>query len=159
MPGAEARIQLALRGFRALSNDPARSGFGVVAAEFSDDGNTRYQGGDLGWLTPDQLAARLPLEAKRQIDSLPPGQASETIQLADGFCIVLATGERPAVPISENDLRELVKYEMINRRRGEARVNFLRKSREGIKVEIYGEKYTAARVGPDSKQSTRPPEP
>ena len=41
MAGAQARIQSALRGFRALSNDPARSGFGVVAAEFSDDGNTR----------------------------------------------------------------------------------------------------------------------
>ena len=155
---AGTRIQSALLNFRALPEDPNRPGFGAVAAEFSDDGDTRYQGGDLGWLTPEQLATRIPSDACGQVANLKPGQTSDPIRLADGFCVILSTAERAAIPLAKRDLRERVKYELITRRRAEARAAFLLASRSGLKIGISQEKLDSTRIQQPASAVIAPPD-
>lgn len=145
---AAVRIQSALSNFRSLPEDLHRIGFGSAAAEFSDDGDTRYQGGDLGWLTPEQLATRLPPETASQALRLKPGQTSDPIQLPDGVCVIRCGEERPATPIPKNDFRQHVKQQLITRRRAEARSAFLASSRKALKVEIHQEKLKSIRKPP-----------
>lgn len=68
-----------------------RSGasFAVVAAQFSQS-QTALQGGDLGWVQPNQVDA----EVARVIREMPQGAVSNPIRVAGGFDIVTLRGKR-----------------------------------------------------------------
>lgn len=133
---AVERLQTAAAKYRALPDDAARIGFGAVAAEFSDDTDTRYQGGDLGWLTEKELASRQPPHLAQAAAALQPGQPSEPLDLPGGVCLFLLTGQRPAAPPAPASLRERVRHELIAVRRAEATASFHRAARQAVPVEI-----------------------
>jgi peptidyl-prolyl cis-trans isomerase SurA len=68
-----------------------RSGanFGVVAAQFSQS-QTALQGGDLGWVQPNQVDP----EVARVITEMPQGAVSNPIRVAGGFDIVTLRAKR-----------------------------------------------------------------
>ncbi|MGC9386139.1 MAG: peptidylprolyl isomerase [Hydrogenovibrio sp.] len=63
--------------------------FGQVAVRFSD-GNKALQGGDLGWLTHDQI----PTFFAKSVSRLKPGQISDIIRSPVGFHIIKLDGQR-----------------------------------------------------------------
>jgi len=68
-----------------------RSGasFGVVAAQFSQS-QTALQGGDLGWVQPNQLDA----EVLRVVQIMPAGAVSNPIRVPGGISIITLRGKR-----------------------------------------------------------------
>ncbi len=63
--------------------------FAVVAAQFSES-QTALQGGDLGWVQPNQLDP----EVARIVQEMPPGAVSEPIQVPGGVSIVTLVAKR-----------------------------------------------------------------
>jgi hypothetical protein len=91
------KLKQAVQRFHALPPDAARRGFGPVAAEFSDDQDTRYAGGDLGWLTDDEIKRRLPAGPAQAAMSLTkPGTCSDVIQSGGTAFVILLSGQRAA---------------------------------------------------------------
>lgn len=136
-PAAVERLKAAADKFHALPADAARIGFGTVAAEFSDDTDTRYQGGDLGWLTEKELASRQPPHIAQAVAALAPGQLSAPLDLPGGVCLVLLTDKRPPALPAPASIRERVRHELIATRRAEATAAFRRTAREAVPVEIH----------------------
>jgi len=67
----------------------AGASFGVVAAQFSQS-QTALQGGDLGWVQPNQLDA----EVLRVVQIMPAGAVSNPIRVPGGFSIITLRGKR-----------------------------------------------------------------
>ena len=63
--------------------------FPVVAAQFSQS-QTALQGGDLGWVRPNQLDPEVAAVAAQ----MPPGAISNPVQVAGGYSIVQMRGKR-----------------------------------------------------------------
>ena len=63
--------------------------FPVVAAQFSQN-QTALQGGELGWVQPNQLDP----EVARLVAEMPPGAISNPVKVPGGFSIVTLQGKR-----------------------------------------------------------------
>lgn len=80
---------------RATTLDPEVSDFGALSVEFSDDPATRYQGGDLGWLTEAGAGSNLDprvVEAVRALRGV--GDVSPIIEGQGGYYLLRLTGRR-----------------------------------------------------------------
>ncbi|HMP96252.1 MAG TPA: peptidyl-prolyl cis-trans isomerase [Kiritimatiellia bacterium] len=70
-------------------------GFGVVAAEASEDTVSRYRGGDLGWLETDAWTQRLPAVVAETGLALPVGGVSDVMAVGNELYVVMKADERP----------------------------------------------------------------
>ena len=91
IPIGEARQAADAQRFADTIITQLRSGasFGVVAAQFSQS-QTALQGGDLGWVQPNQLDP----EVLRVIQIMPAGAVSNPIRVPGGFSIITLRGKR-----------------------------------------------------------------
>jgi len=91
IPVSEARQAADAQRFADTIIGQLRSGapFGVVAAQFSQS-QTALQGGDLGWVQPNQLDP----EVLRIVQIMPPGAISNPIRVPGGISIVTLRGKR-----------------------------------------------------------------
>lgn len=64
---AVAKLEEARTKWLALPADASRIAFGPLAVEYSDDADTRYQGGDAGWISAGARHLLLPPEATAAI--------------------------------------------------------------------------------------------
>ena len=97
----------------------ASQGFGRIASEYSDEQLSRYRGGDVGWIPDTMTNHRIPsavLEAGRGLDV---GAASDVIALEDGCWVVMKTGSRPATVRPLEAVDDLIRSELIARKRAE----------------------------------------
>jgi peptidyl-prolyl cis-trans isomerase SurA len=76
----EAKEQLSL--IKALLNDGRK--FEDLAKEYSHDSTSATQGGDLGWLSPNEM----PPEFRQAVNRLQPGQISEPIKTEVGWQLI-----------------------------------------------------------------------
>lgn len=74
---------------------PAASGFGAVAAEYSDDQSSRYRGGDIGWIETDAAETRWPAEVIKAGRALQANTRSAIIEDAGGLYVIMKTDARP----------------------------------------------------------------
>jgi peptidyl-prolyl cis-trans isomerase SurA len=102
IPVDEPRHEEEARRFADTVIQQLRSGasFAVVAAQFSQS-QTALQGGDLGWVQPNQVDP----EVARIIREMPQGAVSNPIRVAGGFDIVTLRAKREV----GNDPATLVK--------------------------------------------------
>ncbi len=91
VPIGEARQAADAQRFADTIIAQLRSGaaFGVVAAQFSQS-QTALQGGDLGWVQPNQLDP----EVLRIAQIMPPGAISNPIRVPGGFSIITLRAKR-----------------------------------------------------------------
>lgn len=91
IPIGEARQAADAQRFADTIIVQLRSGasFGVVAAQFSQS-QTALQGGDLGWVQPNQLDP----EVLRVVQIMPAGAVSNPIRVPGGFSIITLRGKR-----------------------------------------------------------------
>lgn len=91
IPVGEARQSADAQRFADTIIAQLRAGapFGVVAAQFSQS-QTALQGGDLGWVQPNQLDPEL----LRVVQIMPPGAISNPIRVPGGISIVTLRGKR-----------------------------------------------------------------
>ncbi|HET6438109.1 MAG TPA: SurA N-terminal domain-containing protein [Anaeromyxobacter sp.] len=84
-------------------------GFATVAADLSDDANTKASGGDLGVVTAGQVD---PAFAKAAM-SLPPGKPSDPVRTAAGFEIIQADEIIPAKKVDLATARPEIARELL----------------------------------------------
>lgn len=77
---AEAKEQLSL--IKALLTDGKK--FEALAKEYSHDSASATQGGDLGWLSPNEM----PPEFRQAVNRLQPGQISEPVKTELGWQLI-----------------------------------------------------------------------
>jgi hypothetical protein len=134
---ATTRLAEASEKWRELPPDIDRRGFGTIAAEYSDDPDTRYQGGDLGWVASDSPHTRLPAAASAAAAALQSiGSLTEPVLLADSACILLLQDQRDAQPADPGKIRERVRQELMSSRRAEAEAAWRAKCRNAARVSI-----------------------
>lgn len=131
------KLAEAVKRYQALPADATRRGFGPIAAEFSEDQDSRYIGGDLGWLTADDIQRRLPAPVAKAAESLKsPGECSEVITDGPAAYVVLLSGLREAsvMPFEQARPRLLTDF---NLRQAEIVSQKQRETeRQGVRIEI-----------------------
>jgi peptidyl-prolyl cis-trans isomerase C len=142
----------------SLQHRPDNRGFGPMAIEYSEDQASRYKGGDIGWLDQGRDSYRWPKEVLAAGFSLKAnGDVSEIIEIPSspsplggegrgevshssaGFYLVarLDWREGSVTPLSEVD--SSIRRQLAVEKRREVEQNFLKKTREGVPVEIRSE--------------------
>lgn len=120
---AEARARIEEARARVLAEPapggrgPAANGFGLVAAEYSDDQASRYRGGDLGWLEPDRFDYRWPRAVLEAGYALSVGEVSDVVDTDAGFYLVMKTDERPVVVQSFEEVEAVLRQSLLVRQR------------------------------------------
>ncbi len=131
------KLAEAVKRFQALPADPARRGFGPIAAEFSEDQDTRYLGGDLGWLTAEDIQRRLPAPVAQAAQSLKSsGQCSNVITDGPASYVVLliALRESSVMPFEQARPRLLAEFNL--RQSALAAQKQREIERQGLHIEI-----------------------
>lgn len=78
--------------------------FSQLAAGFSRDATTRYNGGDLGWFPRGALLVR---EVEEAAFALEPGQTSDVVASSQGYHIVQTLEREPARPVGQETMPRL----------------------------------------------------
>lgn len=97
---AGAKLRVAREKFDALPPAPSRAGFGPLAVEYSDDNDTRYQGGDAGWIIRGERHVLLPAEVTAAAASVEsPGLLPDVILSSDAaWLLLVAEVKAPSSP-------------------------------------------------------------
>ncbi len=131
------KLAEAVKRFQALPTDATRRGFGHIAAEFSEDQDTRYLGGDIGWLTAEEVQRRLPVPVAQAAQSLnSPGQCSAIITDGAASYVVLLTALREASMIPFEQARPRLLAEFSLRQSTLAAQKQRETERQGLRIEI-----------------------
>jgi len=133
---ARASIREALRMYRENGDAQAQPGFGSIAARFSDEPNTRYQGGVCGWISEDSEHLIVPdavLEAAFVRSQ--PG-ASEKPVVAQGAAWAFVVMDfTPASRQPLEMVRETIKRELQTRRREKQRSALISRARANVALQ------------------------
>lgn len=79
----------------AASGDP-KATFALLCSQHSDDTATRYLGGELGWLTREQLTGRLGADGLKAIDGLSAtNRLSSVLETSNRMVLLFQIGHRP----------------------------------------------------------------
>lgn len=134
---AAQTLRQAIQRFQALPPDPARRGFGPIAAEFSEDQNTRYAGGDIGWLTDAEIRRRLPAEAAQAALALTtPGSCSEVTSHGNTAFVILLSAQRSAATQPFDKVENQLRTEFENRAAKAAGAAQKGSLRKGLDIQI-----------------------
>lgn len=115
--------------------------FGPLAVDFSDDQETRYRGGDLGWVEKGRSPQRIePAVIDAGFALKEPGALSEVIRGARGFYLVkLIAREGPAVaPLAS--VEPAIRAQLLREKREAIEAQSLKKLREAVAVEVHPER-------------------
>lgn len=133
----EATLRLENARTAALRLPASQLGFGALAAEYSDDDGTRYQGGDLGWLDEDPAKYHFDAAALAAGFALASvGEVSPVVRGRDGLYLVRLLGRRatPEPPPSQRE--ERVRYQRHREHRQAVEEAFAAETRALIPVQV-----------------------
>ena len=115
--------------------------FGPVAAEASADAVTRYRGGELGWMTMQQMEARMDPALVVAVKGMgAAGEVAGPVAGADGLYVLKLMGRRAAQVRSFDEVRPQLEHEVATRARREREERWLRWCREGVEVRVVAER-------------------
>ncbi len=125
---AERKIQALYARLRAGDD------FATVAQEYSEDGRTAANGGDMGFIPLSSLASNPAL--KQVVLSLSPGQISGIIRASDGYHILKLVGREEAGQrqLSDPQVQSSIRQALINEREQLLRAAYLEELRNRAKV-------------------------
>lgn len=103
-----------------------------LAAQNSDDNQSREQGGDIGWFSPGQLVATL----EKEVETLKDGEISPVIEDRFGFQIIKVIEHKAAFTPPFDELKGKIRG-MMKQEKGLIQLQpFIKKLRDEAKVEI-----------------------
>jgi len=103
--------------------------FAELAAEVSEDAETRDRGGDLGYYAVDDLTP----DVKKVIAAMKPGEVSDIAEAPDGFHIFLMTEHRPKGRFTLEETKEDIRQFLRRQKMEEAYSKWI----EDLKREAY----------------------
>lgn len=124
----------------AATREGRLSGFGVIAADASEDTVSRYRGGDLGWVRLDQTAFRLPAAVLQAGAALAVGEVSEVQATEDAVFVVMKSDQRPERVVPFEEARISLRRDAIRARQEAVEASFRSNLLAQAGVEINQEK-------------------
>ena len=103
-----------------------------LAAQHSDDNQSKDQGGDIGWFSPGQLVPSL----EKKVEPLKEGEISPVIEDRFGFQIIKVIERKAAVTPPLNELKGKIRGILKQERGLKLLQPFIKKLRDEAKVEI-----------------------
>jgi len=103
-----------------------------LAAQHSDDNQSKDQGGDIGWFSPGQLVPSL----EKEVEPLKEGEISPVIEDRFGFQIIKVIERKAAVTPPLNELKGKIRGILKQERGLKLLQPFIKKLRDEAKVEI-----------------------
>lgn len=155
-----ARLAAAQAKITATPQEVTPAGFGQIAAEFSEDTDTRYQGGVIGWFTQKQVPSRLSPQVAQVAATLPTGQVSAPIDHPEGACLLLATAEKPVTAPALDPMAQArqTRYELVQSRQKSLREAFRASARQESTVKINEAALDAAVIPATPAPQQAPPQ-
>lgn len=121
----------------ALALEPGVPAFGSVAVAYSDDQESRYRGGDIGWLQAGTGDGSRDRKVSDAIFALTvPGQISPVVMADDGYYIVklMATKGASVKPFAQ--VRDGVRYQALREKKRQVEQGFIEELKRGIPVTV-----------------------
>lgn len=108
---ATTRIREAQAALPSIGKD--EPGFGPLAVTFSDDNDSRYQGGRVGWVVEGQEHPLLPAEVIAAAAALTsPGQISEPIATKSSVYLIKLIAFQPSKPMPFDQVKDRLRMEL-----------------------------------------------
>lgn len=142
---------------KALTLNPNLVSFGSLAVTYSDDRQSRYRGGDTGWIKPQSAHTRWEktvMDTIKEIDK--PGEISPVITGEKGYYIVKLIERKKRAPKALAKVRDIIRYRMISERKKQVEENFYKKLQQGIKISTDYKALTNIKL-PDKHAEQAPP--
>jgi peptidyl-prolyl cis-trans isomerase C len=137
--GKRAELLKRAEGARAeaLALEPGVPAFGSVAVKYSEEQESRYRGGDIGWLQAGTMDSRWTRAVSDAIFSLKaPGQVSPVVAAADGYYIVKLMETKGATVKPLAEVKEAVRYQVIQEKRKKVELEFMEQLKNRIPVTV-----------------------
>jgi hypothetical protein len=120
---------------KARQTDPA--GFSDLVRRYSDDQATRYSGGDIGWLAPDDASQNgRSISAQAALEIREPGAFAPLVETPGGFYIVRLLERRSSGYRPFEQVKEAIAYELAQQKRYQQQRDLFEEMKRGLKIEI-----------------------
>lgn len=131
------RLNEAREHYLQFAQTPALRGFGVLAPRYSDEPNTRYQGGMLGWVVEGQKHLLIPEAVSQAFFESPElGLADAVVVHADTAWLFLVTQvEAPRLSAFE-DVRDELERELRAQKQAAAKLQLCERAEEVAPVQV-----------------------
>ena len=121
----------------ALALDKGAPAFGSVAVKYSEDQNSRYRGGDLGWLQAGTTDGRFDKKVNDAMAALKTaGQISPVITATDGYYIVKLIETKGATVKPFAQVKDGVKYQVVQEKKQKIESDLIAQLKSQIPVTI-----------------------
>lgn len=134
-----AQSQIRQASYRADRN------FGALAVDYSEDQETRYRGGDLGWVERHRHPQRIEPVVIEAGFALPqPGAISDVIRGERGFYLVKLVERQPPSVAPLEKVEPAIRAGLLRDKRAQIEAGFAAKIREAVPVEVHPERLPAS---------------
>ncbi|MDD2599341.1 MAG: peptidyl-prolyl cis-trans isomerase [Kiritimatiellae bacterium] len=121
---AEAQAE-ALKQPLHSGRGPSMQGFAQLSMTHSDDGISRYRGGDIGWSNRGTPSARLPEEIWQAGIALKQGEISAILESSDGLYLLKKTDFRPEIITPFEAVRAAISKKILAQNRQKREQEFI----------------------------------
>ncbi len=145
----EARLRLEAAAELARQQDLQSEkgevkGFGPLAVNHSEDQESRYRGGEIGWVERGRFPGRLDKAAIETGFSLKtPGQISAVVTASNGCYVVKLLERRESSLLPLEQAAPALRSRLLAEKQEQAMTVFQDKLRHGLRVEMHPEKLAA----------------
>lgn len=144
---------------KALELGGETPNFGSVAVEYSDHQQTRYRGGDTGWIEEGRYDQRFDKEIIDKIfDIIEPGQVTPVIETEGGYYIIKLIEKKESSTRPLREVRARIHHQLIIQKREQIEKKFYSELKSSIPVEIFKQKLDTIEAPPKADRP-RPPMP
>lgn len=134
--GSQARAILAEALANYQESTPNARGFGPLAVQASDHQDTRYQGGDCGWVTEGQAHLFLPPEVIAQaLTPTNPGLLNEIIVSGDAAWAIRVVALRPFSKVPLEQAAPRIRQELLAQAQKEQKASIFATAEQAVPIE------------------------
>jgi parvulin-like peptidyl-prolyl isomerase len=131
----QAKAESILQRAKSLGTNVVH--FGELAREFSEEQSSRYQGGDMGWLTRPEAESRWGADVATALFQLAAnGDLTPPLRGADGLMLFKRMDKQDSKPRPLAEIKDLIAYRVTREKEAAAQKKFEEKLRSGLKIEI-----------------------
>jgi parvulin-like peptidyl-prolyl isomerase len=138
---AEKRAELLKRAEtareEALALEPGVPAFGDIAIKYSEDQDSRYRGGDIGWVQTGAIEGKWGRKVSEAVLSLKtPGEVSPVVHAQDGYYLVKLIEKKEAAVKPFAEVKDGVRYLLLEGKKARLENEFIEQLKSRIPVTV-----------------------